>query len=128
MYLSLGNLHRRRLLPAGLLGALALMATVEQSLARRWPELASPAQLAWRYHAAPPFHPAARQADTLVLGDSLVNLGVVPRIIDVQHNSSTYNLAVPGGQAFSSYFLLRRVLASGAQPRSIVIDFSALYL
>jgi hypothetical protein len=59
----------------------------------------------------------------LCFGDSQVKTGVVPQVIEARTGWSAYNLAVVGGQAPSSYYLLRRALAHGARPSAIVVDF-----
>ena len=56
-------------------------------------------------------------------GDSLAKLGVAPSLVEARSGRSVYNLAVCAGQAPSSYFLLRRVLDSGARPTAILVDF-----
>ena len=67
-------------------------------------------------------------AEILCFGDSLIKLGILPEVLEGQIGSSAYNLAVLGGRAPASFFLLRRVLASGVRPTAIIVDFSALML
>jgi hypothetical protein len=59
----------------------------------------------------------------LCFGDSLVKFAVVPRVLEARLGQGAYNLAVCGGQAPSSYFLLRRALEAGARPEAVVVDF-----
>jgi hypothetical protein len=58
----------------------------------------------------------------------LVKLGILPRVLEERLGTSAYNLAVLGGQAPGSYYLLRRVLENGRRPRAVVVNFSALLL
>jgi hypothetical protein len=64
------------------------------------------------------------RAEILCLGDSLVKLGILPRVLANRLSGTAYNLGVLGGQAPNSYFLLRKVLEKGNHPRALVVDFS----
>ena len=64
------------------------------------------------------------QSEILLLGDSRIKLGLLPRVLHDQLGFSVYNLGALGGQAPGSYFLLRRVLDRGSRPRAIVVDYS----
>jgi hypothetical protein len=64
------------------------------------------------------------RAEVLCFGDSLIKLGILPRVLEDRHGLSAYNFAVLGGQAPSSYFLLRRVLDQNLRPRAVLVDFS----
>jgi hypothetical protein len=78
---------------------------------------------AWRFSARAASHRTSA-AEVLCFGDSLVKLGVQPRVLEHGMGRSVYNLAAPGGQAPSSYYLLRRALASHpSTPKAIVVDF-----
>jgi hypothetical protein len=77
------------------------------------------------------FHDAVRsesRADILCFGDSLIKLGILPRVLEDRLDQSAYNLAVLGGQPPTSHFLLRRVLESGHRPRALIVNFSPLLL
>jgi hypothetical protein len=63
-------------------------------------------------------------SDVLCFGDSVIKLGILPRVLEDRLGVSAYNLGVLGGQAPTSYFLLRRVLEQGIRPRAILINFS----
>jgi hypothetical protein len=76
----------------------------------------------WRHADRVSRRPEAR-AEVLCLGDSLVKQGVLPRILSGRLGRSAYNLAVHGGQAPTSYFLLRRAIEQGARPRLVLVDF-----
>jgi len=80
--------------------------------------------LSWRKSCQSVADPEAK-ADILCFGDSLVKLGVLPRVIEDSLGLSAYNLAVLAGQPASSFFLFRQVLESGHRPRAVIVDFSA---
>jgi hypothetical protein len=65
----------------------------------------------------------AKGCGVLCLGDSLLKFGVAPAVLEGRLKTRAYNLAVCSGQAPSSYFLLRRALAAGARPSTLVVDF-----
>jgi hypothetical protein len=59
----------------------------------------------------------------LCFGDSQVQQGLHPRWIAGRSSQAVtgLNLAVPGGQPASSYYLLRRAIEAGARPDAVVI-------
>jgi hypothetical protein len=61
--------------------------------------------------------------DVLLLGDSMVKLGLIPVAFDEKLGRSAYNLAIPSAPAPVTYYTLRRALKSGARPTAIVVDF-----
>jgi hypothetical protein len=65
------------------------------------------------------------ESEILCFGDSLTKLGLLPRVLEARAGISASNLAVLGGQAPSSFILLRRVLEAGHRPRAILVGFSA---
>jgi hypothetical protein len=66
----------------------------------------------------------APNAEILGLGDSLVQLGVAAPVLTDRLGLRARILAVGGGQAPSTFFLLRRALgASTRRPAAIVVDF-----
>jgi hypothetical protein len=71
---------------------------------------------------------AAHEPRIVCLGDSLVQVGVATPIIEKRTGYRTYNLALSGGHAAASYFLLERVLASGTKPAALLIDFFPRHL
>jgi hypothetical protein len=108
--------------PLGLLGMLALVVGVESFIARHGLEFRDTGDWAWAV--------AGRSAkldgpgrEVLVFGDSQAKLALAPALVEASSGRSTYNLAICGGQAPSSYFLLRRSINSGAQPSAILVDF-----
>jgi len=116
------TLALRDRLPVGLFGMLALMAAVEAFVASRGAYLRDTGDWGWAVAGK-----ASRSADSrreiLAFGDSLMKLGVAPDLVQARAGRSAYNLAVCGGQAPSSYFLLRRALDSGARPAALLVDF-----
>ena len=56
-------------------------------------------------------------------GDSQVKFGVSPLLLESKMGQPSHCLAIQGGQAPSSYFMLKRTLASGVSPSAIVVDF-----
>jgi hypothetical protein len=116
---------RRRVFPLGLCSMVALIMASERFLAPRvhTTDPVGRVEMSWKESATAAGGPEAR-ADILCLGDSLIKLGILPRVLEVGLGKSVYNLGVLGGQAPSSYFLLRRVLEQGIRPRALLIDFS----
>ena len=108
--------------PRGLLGMLVLMTAVEVVAGRNGPPLASPREADWIRAERVATH-RARDADFLVLGDSLAKVGVLPAVLAARSGRRGYGLAVVGGQAPSTYFLLRKALAAGSRPSRVVVDF-----
>jgi hypothetical protein len=124
-----GERVRSRRYPAGLIGALGLIVLLEAILAR------VPARLDDRSRLSSSWQTAMRrasgpeaQAEILTFGDSLIKLGILPRILEARVGRSAYNLAVLGGQPPTSYLLLRRALETGHRPRALIVDFSPLLL
>ncbi len=122
---------RGRRLPRGLLGMLALVALVEVVIARSEPAITGIEPADWRRTGQQASGaPEVRGAAILCLGDSLVKLGVQPRVLaaGLGGGRTAYNLALCAGRAPASYFLLRRALAAGARPEALVVDFNAGFL
>jgi hypothetical protein len=105
----------------GLLGALVLIAIVELFLTRNDADSRSTIATVWRWKSHEGVR-AARDAEILCLGDSLVHQGLVPRVIEIDGGPKTFNLAVPGGTMPSSFFMLRKALESGAKPAAVLVD------
>lgn len=108
-------------MPYGLLGALALMWTIEGAISRRPLECSDEISNVWRLSGQAARGIAAK-AEILCFGDSLTKVGIVPRVLERRLSVPVFNLAVYAGHTSSSYFLLRRALASGARPKAIVLD------
>ncbi|WP_406696109.1 hypothetical protein V5E97_34460 [Singulisphaera sp. Ch08] len=60
----------------------------------------------------------------LCFGDSLVKFGVLPRVIQDQTEAKAYNVSLCGGQAASSYFLLRRAIEAESRPSTVLVDYA----
>ncbi|MEO6810449.1 MAG: hypothetical protein ABI353_15145 [Isosphaeraceae bacterium] len=110
-------------MPWGLVGMAVLVLSVEGFVARNELQFSTRITAAWRFSA----RAASRNsmgAEVLCFGDSLVKLGVLPRVLEHGIGRPVYNLAAPGGQAPTSYYLLRRALASRTEtPKAIIVDF-----
>lgn len=111
----IGRTSRR---PRGLLGMLALVLAIEAALAGLETDFADVS--VWDWRLARQAASRVRGREILFFGDSTMKLGVAPRLLGARAGA---NLAVNGGQAPSSYFLLRRALAAGARPEAIVVTF-----
>jgi hypothetical protein len=112
-------------LPWGLLGMLALVLTAEASITSLRDDLVRPLGESWRF-AAQAAETQAAGCDVLCFGDSLVKYGVLPKVIESRTGLRAYGLACSGGTTPSAFFLLRRALDSGARPKAVVVDFTAL--
>ena len=109
--------------PLGALGALILLALVEVSLGGAPLRFADPASLSWRLSLAAAEGAPGSTCQVACLGDSLVKIGVLPRVIEATTGQAAYNFAMGRAPAPATYFLLRRLLANGSRPRTIVVDF-----
>jgi hypothetical protein len=118
---TLAGLARRA--PWGLVGMVALVVMVEGLVDARSMGLYDVDEWAFRATARAASK-KVKDAEILCFGDSLVKLSVIPSIIKERTGKRVYNLALSGSQATTSYFLLKRVLASGAKPEAIVVDFN----
>ena len=108
-------------LPGGLLGLLALLIATEGLLRAHRLDFVATWSDDWR-HARDAAATGLKDRDVLILGDSLVKYGVLPKEIEVRTGLKSYNLALNAGQMPSAYFLLRRALEAGARPKAIVAD------
>jgi hypothetical protein len=114
--------HPKPRFPAGLLGSLVLIAAVESGVAASWISFTEPSALAWPLsHAAAVRE--AKEARILCFGDSLAKHGLLPQILGERLGEPAYNLALPASTAPAHYFLLRRALDAGAEPRTIIVDY-----
>src|SRR5262249_46051422 len=113
-----------RSLPLGLIGMLGFVVAIERSTmhcAFLVPS-ANCGGVSWNF-APKKIKSKTRDREILCLGDSLVNVGVIPAILTEQTGRCAYNLALHGGAAPASYYLLRRAVSEGAHPSILVIDF-----
>ncbi len=108
-------------LPAAFLAALALIASIERHLeGQSYPPIDKP-EIAWHFAAEASVGRVAER-DVLIFGDSIAKLGVQPLVLESILGRGAYNLAVPGGQAAASAFLLDRALQSGARPKVVLLN------
>jgi hypothetical protein len=121
---SRANVRSTRLgrAPWGLFGMLILVFLVEGHVARRPLDFLDPDDWAFR-EARRAAGREAKRADVLILGDSLVKLGVVPRAVEERSGRRVTNLALSGSQATTSEIMFRRALKAGARPAAVVVDF-----
>ena len=118
---TLAGLARR--VPWGLVGMIALVAAVEGLIHAGSMGLYDVDEWAFRWTARAASR-GANGAEVVVFGDSLAKLGVVPSVLAERTGKRAFNLALSGSQSTTSYFLLKRVLDSGAKPEAIVVDFN----
>jgi hypothetical protein len=115
----LGGVRR---VPLGLLGMLLLVAGIEPRLGRISREYADIVVRDWQ-KTRQESNRDLRGFHVLCFGDSQVKTGVAPQVIEARTGLRAYNFALIGGQAPSSYFMLRRALKRGARPEAVVVDF-----
>ncbi len=108
--------------PLGFLGMIAIIVGTESLVATHPITFMDHNALSWSYANAQT-KTSVVSAEVLCLGDSRVKFGLVPRVFEAATGMSTFNLAVTGGPAPSSYYLLRRALDSGAKPTAVIVDF-----
>ena len=108
-------------LPWGLLGMLTLLWAAESFVSRHHPDLAPSYSLEWRKTSRNVRHEAPR-TEIVCFGDSLVKVGVAPRVLERRLGKRTFNFALSAGQPVTSYFLFRRVLEAGARPAAVILD------
>ncbi len=118
---------RRGRWPLGLVGMIGLVALIEAGLARRQVDFTNEVYSSWERGRQTAGNEAAR-ANVLCFGDSIVKLGVAPKVLEERLGTRAYNCAVIGGSAPLSYFLLRRAIESGAKPAAVVVDYKAFIL
>jgi hypothetical protein len=100
---------------------LAIVAASEMFLAAHPADFAEFSASDWRL-AKRALTGDARDAQVLCFGSSLLKFGLVPELIERRTGLTTFNLSLMGGQAASSYFLLRDALEAGARPAVVLLD------
>ena len=108
--------------PRGLLGMLALVASAEAFIAGHDLRFSRLEPDDWR-DAAQTACTAVPAGGVLILGDSQAKFGISPLQVEAALGQPVQSLAVQGGQAPSSYFLLKKALDAGMIPSAVVVSF-----
>lgn len=113
--------------PWGMLGALVAIGLIEVIIAHHDLDLTTADNMDWRTirRAAVKKAPGC---EILCLGTSMVQEGVLPRVIEQRAGKKTYNLAVCGGRVQLYYYYLKRALAAGARPSTVLVDFHPFFI
>src|SRR5439155_1142850 len=114
-----GSSSNRGRIPWGMLGMLAGVMMIELLVTQHDLAYTPSMSLDWKMSGRRAEREAPK-SEILCFGDSLIKLGVAPRIVEAGTGRRCYNLGVMFGVAPSEYFLLRRVLQSGARPSALV--------
>lgn len=108
--------------PWGLLGMFALVGLFESFVASHSLRFSRIEPDDWR-SASEVAEREVPAGGVLILGDSQVKFGISPFQVEAEVGQPAQCLAIQGGQAPSSYFLLRKALQGGMIPSAIVVDF-----
>jgi hypothetical protein len=108
-------------LPIGLLGMLALVVGFEVHVARHWWSLTDPAAFGWAHNGlrAKLEGPGS---EIICAGDSLIQVGLIPRIIEAGTGRVAINLGAGSAPAVFTDLVLRRAFVAGAKPVAIIFD------
>jgi hypothetical protein len=110
-------------MPWGFVGAILLIAAAERAIAPLELQISRTENVDLRMsRMAASGKKQAVPADVLCLGSSMIEEGILPRVIEERAGLKAYNLAHYGGNVPNSYYSLRRALASGARPSAVVLD------
>ena len=66
---------------------------------------------------------AGRSGGVFCFGDSQIKYGLLPLVMESRLGQPVECFAIQGGQAPSSFFLLRKAIEAGARPSAIVVDW-----
>ena len=108
--------------PLGVLGMLGLVFFCESYLASNDLKFSRIEADDW-YHSAKVARGELPSGGVLFFGDSQIKFGVTPLLLESKLGQPAHCLAVQGGQAVSSYLMLKRAIDSGVIPSAIVVDF-----
>ena len=111
-----------RSIPRGLVGMLVLVALFEGFIHRHNLRFTRIEPDDWR-STAELADQALPVGGVLILGDSQNKFGISPLQVEGELGQPTQCLAIQGGQAPASYFLLKKALDSGMHPSAIIVDF-----
>jgi hypothetical protein len=114
----------RRSWPFGLVGMLVTVAAFESFIECHRDRFMTAHELDWMSSGqAATRSQRVRSAGLLCFGDSMLKFGLSPRILENTLGRSAYSLALLDGKPAVSYFLLRRAIKAGAQPKALLVDF-----
>ena len=104
---------------------MVLVALVEMTLASFPLRFTDTASLNWRssFDAARPAIEPGVACQVACLGDSLMKIGVLARVVEASTGLQTHNFAMGRAPAPATYFLLHRLLDAGIKPQTILVDF-----
>lgn len=111
---------------AGFLGAIVAIVAIEATLARHERNYRDVVEQSWR-RTGQDAERLDPRTTLLCLGDSMVKHGALPTILEERLGGKAYNLALPGGPPPATHLVLRRVFATGARPRALLIDIEQAY-
>jgi hypothetical protein len=111
----------RGFVPGGLIGMLGLVVAVELFLSRD-PRAFTSVDVE-QYRFADRASRKSSGCEVLCFGDSLMKMGLAPRVIESRTGRRSFNLAIVGGQPPTTYYILRHALDADAHPEAILVDF-----
>lgn len=109
--------------PRGLLGMIGMIILIESAISCHHLDFTRFYIHDWRSIGST-VRSRSPDCSLLCFGDSLVKFGVLPRVIQDQTDARVYNMSLCGGQATSSYFLLRRAIEAKARPTTVLVDYA----
>ncbi len=107
-------------LPLGLVGMIFLIALAERGF-HRGARHTGDKGVSWSF-AARAAAGAARDAEVVILGDSMMKFGIVPRAIEARTGWRAYNLALFDGPPLASLAILERLFQGGTRPRVVLLN------
>ena len=115
--------------PWGLLGAVVIALWIERTVLCHDLQFCRTENIDLRMarHAAHATRMAV-SSDILCLGSSMIQQGILPRVIERRTGRKVYNLAVCGGPVQHAYYTLRQALMAGARPSAVLIDFHPAFI
>jgi hypothetical protein len=120
--MSLSSLRTARRFPAGLVGMIALIALCEGFIAAHDARFSRLEANDWKT-SEQMARGSSGFSGVLCVGDSQIKFGMLPLVLESKIGQPVESHAVLGGQAPSTYFLLKKAIDSGARPSAIVIDW-----
>ncbi len=114
-------LTKRKAIPWGAAGMVALLVVIESFIVRHWIEFTDPVSLSWRF-SAQVAEMTGPECDVLCLGDSLVKHGLIPSVIEKTSGQRAVNLSAARASTLLTLSLLRRALDAGARPKALIVN------